>query len=307
MKPKQTTMTRQRAEGDPPAEPALPAAGEGEETPPPSSKPLPKCECGASYGPAAKFCAECGNKLSAESDEEEEEPSPDAPAAPPEPAAHVALPPRKPADASFAGILGLPESASLPAQRTAAIDMRQVFDHAAALTGQRSAAGILGGLTALADDASASGRLRAERDELRARGEREERHRLAHRLVALGVAGHERGKVFLDSVDESGARVLDRAGNPVQKLAPVYAEMKLATMRGLVEGYERNAPKRDPFEPAADLAAKASPGAMTVHVLAERIELAKKHPRVIEMAGRPGQTLSIDKLAAAFVAQDFDL
>jgi hypothetical protein len=193
--------------------------------------------------------------------------------------------------ASLADVLGLAADASLPAQKAAALDLRQVFDHAAKLTGQRGAAAIVGGLTAIAHDASQSGRLRAERNAIRGKQDTAERLDLCKRLVACGA--EQRGRVFVDVVNDKGERTEAPA------LAPQFAEMRLPTLRGLVEGHEKNAAPRNPYEPDRS-AAQAARHATRPDGLDDkaRLEAAKNDPVVRKLFAAPGNTHSLDAIAS---------
>ncbi|MEK9647433.1 MAG: hypothetical protein VW547_17990, partial [Alphaproteobacteria bacterium] len=284
-----------RAEDGPPIEDA-------------GAEPSGKCaSCGCANEQNAKFCDQCGVSMAALPVAEEPPPSSKIPGDDEVPPSSKPLPPHSAASkatsagTSFAEILGLPADASIPAQKAAALELRQIRDHAAQLTSQRSAAGIIGGLTAIASDAAASGRLRAERDELAKHRAKAERWALAKRLAALGVAGHDRGAIFIDAVNADGSRKLDAEQKPIMRLAPMYAEMRLDTLRGLVEGHEKNAPRRDPFVPdentARDLAANAQrTGGLTSE---QRLAAAVKHPAVIKLAAQTNRP--IEKVAAAWI------
>lgn len=284
---------------------------EGEDdAPPPSGEepgrdiPTACASCRVENDPDAKYCKGCGASMAttAEDPPDAEEPPPSSKPIPP-PAAR-ALPARVSPTASLAEVLGLDPDASLPAQKSAAMDLRQVYDYAASITGQRSAAGVLGGLKAVAHDAAQSGRLRAERNAVRAREEARDRWNLCRRLVACG--GAERGRVFVDAVTPDGARVLDKSGRPKVTLARVYREMRIETLRGEVENRERNAAPRSPFEPDEERAAAASTGAKHGDEKA-RVERAKQSPVVVAAFNRPGNRLTIDQLAAAHVAAGLDI
>jgi len=294
---------------------AIRAEGDEDEAPPssqpegaPSSRapgreiPTKCAGCAVENPPAAKYCMGCGASM-ATAPIESEEPAPPAPPA----AAVVAVPSRLASSAPFAEIFRLPADASMPAQKSAALDMRQVFDLAAQITGQGTAEGILGGLVAMSADAGDAASLRSKLTAINADRARTERWALAKRLVACGAPGWDRGRVYEDVVTESGERKLDERGNPMIKLAPIVAEMKLGTFRGMVEGFERNKTPANPFEPDEARAREASRGAPIHGDTAARIERAKKHPKVIAMSQRPGQNLTLDQLATAFVASDFDL
>lgn len=264
--------------------------------PMPSSKPPGKepdyvcASCGMQNEQDAKYCDQCGASMSAPRMEDEQAEAPAERQQPP--------PPKRMSNAAgLAEILGLREGASVPAQKAAAIDLRQVFDHAAALTGQSDPGAVLGALSAMSEDAAASGRLRAERDKIQRKHNADERQRLAHRLVSAGVA---RSDVFLDRVSPTGQRL-------GVTLAPQYAEMRLSTLRGVVEQKERNAPRRNPFEPDREASAVVSSGAKEGGSKETRIKAAMNHPTVLGFANRPGQTLSLEQLAKSFVESNFDL
>ena len=285
---------------------------EDDDGPPPSSKPgekkpegeepgrdIPtKCAtCGVENPKEAKFCMGCAASMGTAPVQAEEDGGEDAedmppPSSKPRPGA-LAPVARRNAGASFAEILGLSADASVPAQKAALLDVLQVFDHAASLTGSQVPARILGGLTAISKDASATGRMRAERDQAVHAQAKQERWALAHRLVKCG--GAKRGAVFLDSVSTEGKRT-------GVKLSPVYAEMKLETLKGLVLGHETNAKPRDPFEPSREAAKEASAGSgekERAGNIAAAIEIAKKNPSVRKLAAQTGRDVSV--VAAAWV------
>lgn len=295
-----------RAEGDESEGDAMPPSSEPGGEPVSSEAPgrgIPtKCgACEVENQPEAKFCMGCGASMATAPVETEEPP-------PASPAAAVVVPPsRMSASASMAEVLGLAGDASLPAQKTAAIDMRQIRDFTARLTGQTTAEGIIGGLTAMSAHAAESGQLREKLTVIKTEQARAERWTLAKKLVALNAPGWERGRIYEDVLDDKGARKLDTAGRPLIKLSPVVAEMKLGTLRGMVEGFERAKKPANPFEPDQAAAAAASKGAPVHGDKAARIEHAKKHPQVIAMANRPGQNLTLAQLATSFVESDFDL
>ncbi len=264
----------------PPSDPMPPSSEPGREI------PSACAACGVQNEDDAKYCKGCGASMATTAED------------PKEPEAAQPPPPKRMSNAAgLAEILGLQEGASIPAQKSAAIDLRQVFDHASRLTGQSDPGAVLGALTAMAEDAAASGRLRRERDKAQRLQNRDERQRLAHQLVASGVP---RTDVFHDIVSSDGTR-------QGVKLAPVYAEMRLSTLRGHAAQKAKNAPRRNPFEPDRDAAAAASNGSKNGGSKETRIKAALEHPHVVEWANRPGQTLSLEQLAKSFVESNFDL
>lgn len=272
--------------GPPSSQPeGAPSSRRGEE---PGREIPTKCGrdgCGVENDKDAKFCKGCGASMATG------EPPADAAAEDPPPSSRPPAPGSSSravtSSASFAEILGLPASASVPAQKSALLAWRRVVTKAAAMTGRTDPDEQVGALTAIEKDAANAGRLRAERNKLRERIEVDERMSLAHRLVN---AGEPRGRVFVDVVSTDGKRT-------GIKLTAMYAEMKLGTLRGEVEAREPRREKRDPFkadEAAARAAAsKPADGEPTPAM----IEAAKKDPVVLAIARRSGNTLSLDDLA----------
>lgn len=155
---------------------------------------------------------------------------------------------------SLREILGA-SSDSMPALKTAAIGLRQLRDHAAKLTGQRSSGAIIGGLSALAEDAAASGELRGKLKEQQRAASYRTRMDLLRQLEAANLPGFARGDLFIDKVDEKGNRVGVRP-------AKHYAELTLSTLSGFVKSKLANGPanarRRSPFAPDKDAAEQAT-------------------------------------------------
>jgi len=240
--------------------------------------------CGVENDKDAKFCKGCGASMATGTPPVEGEDDAPAPSSRP-------LPPgssRVTSSASFAAILGLPEGASVPAQKAALLGWRRVVAKVQTMTGRADSDEQVGALRAIEKDAANAGRYRAERNKLRAEGEAAERLSLAKRLVD---AGEPRGRVLVDVIKDG-----KRAG---VKLSPMYAEMRIGILRGEVETREAQKKPRDPFKPdetAAREAAKAGSGTKGEPTPAQ-IEAAKKDPVVIAIAKRSGNTLSLDDLA----------
>jgi hypothetical protein len=106
---------------------------------------------------------------------------------------------------------------------------------------------------------------------------------LLRKLASANLPGYTRGDLFVD-VESNGKLV------PVP--APMYDEMKLSTLRGLVNGKLKSAPRTQvaPFQPSQTAASQAANQA-TVDVVA---------PQATQFSGR--STASTDKLAAAAAA-----
>jgi hypothetical protein len=88
-------------------------------------------------------------------------------------------------------------------------------------------------------------------------------------------------------------------GRPLITLQPIYEEMRLGTLRGEVEGRERNAAPRDPFVADKDAAENAAHEAKPKagEPTAAQIAAAKTDPVVLAIMRRSGNTLSLDELA----------
>lgn len=257
------------------------ARSEEDDMPPPSSKPMPgkepdgKCaDCGSQNEENAKFCDQCGASLAArpmEADRSEERQQPPAP--------------DRMSTSSLNAILGVPEGASLPVQKAAALDLRSVYDHAAKLTGEKSAGRVRGALNALAKDASDGARANRDLRELRERSDAKERLQLAHRFVKLG---DPRERVYR----------LDADGK-VAGLKSYYANAPLDELRGEVEAREKAQPPTSPFREDRERAETAAKeGGATGSTMT--LEAAKRNPRVLalfnEAKGR-GSKQTLDDVA----------
>lgn len=216
-------------------------------------------KCGDDMPGESRYCAKCGTKRA-----EDEEPKPDAEDEEPPPSSQQRPPAHEEqgraaarTGASVATLIGLRADASHPAIMSRLTAVMRVFDATAKLTGEKGPDAILGGLSVVGRDAANASRYRSERNAEREKGANAMRLDLAKRLIACNVAGWERGRVLVDSVGPKGERVT--------ALSPVIAEMKPDTLRAMVEGFERTATPRSPFEPdpakAAAEAAAAKPGA----------------------------------------------
>lgn len=270
-------------------------AGGDDDAPPDPPEDLgiePPSKCGActtQNEENAKFCKGCGASMAVKM----ADPPADDEEAPPSSKPIPAPAARLPSTSTIAEALGLTESASLPAQKAAAIDMRQVFDHAAKLTGHRTAHGIVTGLSAISHDASTAGRLRAERNKARETANVTERADLCKRLVACG--GEPRGRVYVDNVSDDGQR-------KSVSLTAQFAEMRLPTLRDLVADHEKAAAPRSPYEPDRAAAQDASKNTRADGADEKtKLERAKNDPIVRKLFNAPGNTHSLDAIAAQHV------
>lgn len=292
---------------DPPTE----EAEGGDDAEPEGEEPSTACaKCSCANEPNAKFCDQCGSSMAAEPSDDAEPESSKRPGAM-APAA-VSPPAAMSASASLASILGSTSENPL-ALKTAAIQLRQIADTARGVTGQVIPDRVVGSLLSMPSRLDAAAQVLADRKvetETRAKAEKEakikadkaERLALCKRGIATGAPEMARGKVYRDVIGADNKRT-------GVALAPQFAEMRLGTLRGLVEGLEASAPKRNPFEPdkARSEAAAREAGAGNSPIGADgkptsaAIEAAKKDPTVIRMFNAPNNTRPIDAIAAAFV------
>ncbi len=237
--------------------------------------------CGMENQETAKFCAQCGVSMAAlplPDDEEEGPASSEDPAALAVRAAAVTIetPKALPPESSLASILGASSDSPL-AIKTAAIKMRHTLDRfkatAAGVTGKASTDEQIGQLLAMpARLAKGEQAVKDQRAAL-AKAEHTERLDLCRRGVATGAAEMTAGKVYLPQANEAGKRT-------GTTLAPVFAEMRIGTLRGMVEGLEANATPRNPFVENKAAAKDASDAA--------RAELSGGPPRLTD--GKPTAT-----------------
>lgn len=222
---KETGMSL-RAEGD---EPDKDDEKDPEETRG-SDIPTACAACGVENNKVAKFCMGCGESMATKAPED---PAPDAKAAP---AARITAPAKLSATASLASILGA--SADTPlALKTAAIALRQIKDTAVGITGQTEPGAIVGSLLTMPERLAAAD-LAAANDRKAAVEAREtSRRSLAARLNKLNLAGWRSGDIYAGPVVD-GRRALSLP----------LATMDLDVLRGMVEGHEKSAPPRDPFD-----------------------------------------------------------
>lgn len=284
-----------------------------EESKPEGTKPDGVCaNCGTGNPVAHKFCAQCGDSMEARPlAEEEDEPPPSSkpkPKAQTPAASVVAAPPKMSADASLASVLRASAESPL-AVKTAAIGMRQVFDTVIGITGKTSPSEMVGALLTMPERlAQADVAAKDERDRAKVASGRE-RADLAARLNKLNLAGWSRGQIYRDETKDGKRVAVD--------YQPVIKSMDLGVLRGLVEGFEKSAPKADPFQPSrdkakADAAARAStegvtPAGNVVTLPAdgkptkEQIAEACKSPTVLGMFHRPGNKHAIEQIAEQYV------
>lgn len=219
-----------------------------EDVPPPAAADeADACEkCGAGNEADAKYCDQCGEPMAEEDDADAsgEAARASAPPAPP------SMPDKAESASTVAAMLGLRADASAPAVKTALLPVLDLARAAMKITDAKSPNEAIGKLRALAEDAAEAGPLRVERDAAVKREAYAERMDLLRKLAAANVPGYARGDLFLDR---------EVNGKLIPQPAPAFAEMKLATLRGLVEGKLATArPRANPFEPDRAAAKAAS-------------------------------------------------
>lgn len=264
----ETAMPGARAEGD------MPEDDKPKERAEEGKPEEQKCSsCNAARTGVGGYCAGCGKPFA--KDDDEAPPSSKPPAKDkPEERASARAPTRSGTTLSLAPLLGIDETMSVPAQRQMAIDMRAIVSGATKLTGEMSADRVLAGFDVIGREAANARRYRSERNSAISERDEAVKHGLADRLLACNSDSYTRADVFVDEVDDKGART-------GVKLATEFAEMSVARMRAIVERTEAKATKRDPFQPPtidgakanADAATGAKPGAITEEAITRATSL----------------------------------
>jgi ClpP class serine protease len=234
--------------------PAKPGAAEPPPAPPEANK-LECPSCGQANEADAKFCDQCGKPTDGtEPEASDDEPDGDEapPAAPPkkeESAAAAAAPAPAALGNSLPKILGLHADASIAAQKGAAVALASLAATAMSLTGTRSPDAAAGALQSMAVDAAEVAKLRAEAKASAKRENYRDRMDALLMLAKLNDPKFPRGDLFVDK--EVGGKI-------VATPAPMFAEMKLSTLKGLVSARVESAktaiangkgPRVTPFEP----------------------------------------------------------
>jgi hypothetical protein len=220
-----------------------PEEPKNEETPPDSERPA--------------YCDKCGAKLTSEEPAPKDEDETPESAAAPEPDDdddEEPVPPKSDAR-SLASVVGCHNASRAKVEATAiryAVVAREVVK----ITGAKTLDEAVGRLYSLRDDAAEVARIRAEIAAVKERETVRERMDLLRTLASLNLPGYTRGDLFVDH-EHNGARVAEPSA--------VYAEMKLATLRGLVNAKSASAKSAafvvSPFEPSHDAAKAASDAA----------------------------------------------
>lgn len=227
----------------------------GGDTMPEGGQPSCVCaNCGMQNRPEAKFCDQCSQSMAAPPLEDPDDKDPPSSK---KPGAVVAIPEPKriSAEASVASILGA-SSESIPAVKGRAIDLRQVFDTAAGVTGKSDPREIVGALLTMPERIARGDQAAADLKTRERQTEASTRWDLAKRLNALNLDGRPRSTIFEDKID-------DKTGQRSIALRPEYARMDLGVFRGLVEGFESSHAKKksDPFKPSEERARAAAASA----------------------------------------------
>lgn len=207
----------------------------------------------------AKFCDKCGSALRY-ADEEEEKPEEDDEADDEEKEDRAVRnqppPPEQDARAasSVASIFGLAANSSLPKVKATAMSYAALGRAVMKATGTKDPRTALGAFRSIVDDAAESVKNREEVKTLRAKSVKREKMDLLTKLAAANLPGYSRGELFVD-------REID--GKLHTSPSPVYEEMKLATLRGLVDGkLKGKSASASPFQPNLSAAKEAK---LTAH------------------------------------------
>lgn len=198
------------------------------------------------------FCAYCGNKLpgmESESEEPDGDEGDDEPAKEDRMSARAAVSNAQ-ISAAIAPLFGLSAGASVPAVKTAALAYARLGKAVMTATATVDPQTALGAFRALHDDAKESAKVKSENKQLRAASNHREKMDLLHRLAAADLPGYSRGELFVDR---------EVNGKVVVEPAPEFAEMKLATLRGLVDRKTagHTVAQRNPYEPDREKAREA--------------------------------------------------
>ena len=264
--------------------------------------------CKTTNAAGAKFCNSCGVAMTAKV--EDDAPPPSSKPMPAPPAATIAQPKAMPADASIASIVGASADSPL-AVKTAAIKMRHDLDRlratAAGITGKASIDEQIGAMLAIPSRLAKGEQAVKDQRAALAKAEATERAALVKRGVATGDPSMTAGRCYIPRVTADGTRT----GTDI---APQFAEMKIGTLRGLVEGLEANAVPRNPFvedkaaAKAASEAARAEMGNAPPQLTngeptAAQIARAVQHPTVQRMVNAPGNKLPVERIAKQFIIE----
>ncbi len=250
----------------------------------------------------AKFCKGCGTSMATVAEEEESEDEKKAKAAR---VTAIKAPAKVSASASLASILGANGTSDL-ALKTAAIGLRQIRDTAVGVFGQTEPGAIVGAMLTVPDRLEKAEIAASKATAAAATAERTTRRDLAGRLNALRLDAWPRTAIFADEIKD---------GAPVSPppLTKTIARWDLSEFRGYVEGFEKKAKPKTPFEASRDKAAEGAQahaeregtGAPVAPILgadgepsAAQIERAKKDPAVLKMfagiqASNPAATIDM--------------
>lgn len=258
-------------------------------------------KCGAANDDDAKYCDKCGEKLheskgenddaettTESDDDDEEETSTEAPKpAESRPAASAAVQAAR--AGSIAAILGLRDNASVPQVKKAVMAYVSLGRAVMSATDTKSPDEAAGAFRAIADDAAEANKLRGELSASNKRETYRERVELLRQLASADLPGFRRGDLFVDK---------EVAGKLVPSPAPAYAEMKIGTLRGFVQGKlaSPSAKKqaKSPFEPNRPAASALNE--------AGQVAIAVETPFVREIASR--STASPEQIARTAAALD---
>jgi len=171
---------------------------------------------------------------------------------------------------SLQQLAGLPPGSSNPAIISALYPLVSMARTIMAETDSPTAAAALGAFRAISEDAAKAGELQSKLRVERKRNNRRERMSLLRKLQKANI--HPRGELFVDVID-------DQTGERKVKAAPIWAEMKLGTLRQYVKTkLKSSVPRKRPAQPDGEsFDAFSAGGGGSAGVTAEDRRIAEKH------------------------------
>jgi ClpP class serine protease/flavin-binding protein dodecin len=189
---------------------------------------------------------------------------------------------------SLAELVGLSPGASALAIKNAVRRQRTTLNAVMRELEVDSLDALEGAAKAVAQDARRLSKVEAQNKQLERKRRAARRLQLAKNLAAANLPGLSRGELFIDKVDN---------GKVKTKLAPEFAQMKLATFESFVARKLKSggsaARRTTPFDPDQKAARSAT--------ATPNLEAAKHVPAVIATAKRTGKPL--DECAAIYAQQ----
>lgn len=279
--PKETTM----AETAEPAPVSKPGGAAEKDTP----EKMGCSKCGEEKpGEESRYCAKCGTKFPEKDPDEEPDSTGNSAALAAQGVGGGAV------GARFA-------SMSAPQARASALSFHRMLDAIAVKVGARSHAEILGSLDAVVADAQKASRYRTERNKERDRNDARERLDLLASLYTQDPAGHPRGKLVVDILDDKTGKVTGQV-KPAAQWSDGPEGRTLANLRAYTRttlaGLGATTTERSPFAPPVE----ANADAAADRAGASQIGPAVKNNPAVRKAAAAGVK---EDEAAALYAREF--